>query len=40
VREMHGLLGRHLREAGASAESVRLWTETPACADGQWARDY
>ncbi len=41
VREMHSLLVKHLRDAGASDETVKLWSAPAKAAEaGTWARDY
>jgi arylsulfatase A-like enzyme len=39
VREMNGLLAKHLRDAGAGDDTVKLWTRS-GDARGDWGRDY
>jgi arylsulfatase A-like enzyme len=39
VKEMHGLLVKHLRDCGATDDTVGLWRRASAEAGG-WARDY
>lgn len=39
LRDMRGLLAQHLKEAGASDETVKMWNSAGS-AVGAWARDY